>query len=136
MQANNWTRLADTINRRYGAACGLIKKETGGFVVLAGGSNLKANKRPRSSTEIFDLSTKKWSKRPSIGVKIKNGRMVSVNGDQELLLIGGFNGTTVVTDINRLDAGMSSWISAGHLLTARFDHVAMVVSAEVIPPLC
>ena len=136
MQANNWTRLADTINRRYGASCGLIKKEAGGFVVLAGGSNSKANNNPRSSTEIFDLSTKKWSKGPSIGVKIKNGRMVSVNGDQELLLIGGFNGTTAVTDIKRLDAGMSSWISAGHLTTARFDHVAMVVSEESIPPLC
>jgi hypothetical protein len=131
LSSNTWTRVTDTLEQRDGPACGYIKNTAGRFVVLAGG-------RKSSTTEIFDLSTNTWTTGPNLGEDIQKGRMVSVNNGEEVLLIGGYNGKkgNALTAIRRMGSSMNSWKTVGNLGTARFDHVAFVVSTGNLPPLC
>ena len=64
--------------------------------------------------------------------------MVSVNNGEEVLFIGGYNGerNEALTTIRRMGSSMNSWETVGNLGTARFDHVAFVVPAGNLPPLC
>eukprot|EP00092_Neocalanus_flemingeri_P038271 GFUD01041656.1.p1 GENE.GFUD01041656.1~~GFUD01041656.1.p1 ORF type:complete len:633 (+),score=91.24 GFUD01041656.1:52-1899(+) len=128
IQTNNWTRLQDTIKKRVGPACGVIKNVTGKYVVLAGGWE-------SSTTEIFNLETKIWTMGPSLGVDTYGGSMLSVSDGQELLLVGGYS-TAPLSDIRKLGPSMSSWETVGQLEKARYDAVALGVPVGDLPPLC
>eukprot|EP00090_Calanus_glacialis_P012343 TRINITY_DN20863_c0_g1_i1.p1 TRINITY_DN20863_c0_g1~~TRINITY_DN20863_c0_g1_i1.p1 ORF type:complete len:360 (-),score=66.51 TRINITY_DN20863_c0_g1_i1:250-1197(-) len=131
LSSNTWTKVTDTREQRFGAACGYIKNTAGRFVVLAGGTR-------SSTTEIFDLSTNTWTTGPDLGENIQKGRMVSVNNGEEVLFIGGYNGEKrkALTAIRRMGSSMNSWETVGNLGTARFDHVAFAVPAGNLPALC
>ena len=129
--SQTWTPVSSTLKLRKSPACGLIKTDSGEFVVLAGGSS-------ESSTEILDLATMAWTMGPSLSEEIEKGRMVSVNNYQEVLLIGGYNEVQqkVLTSIWRLNSTMDSWQDVGQLSSARFDPVAFSVTSGVLPSLC
>ena len=116
IQSNTWTPLPNTLEKRSGPSCGYFQTDSGRFVVLAGGLF-------SSTTEIFNLDTETWTRGPDIGTELFGGSMVSVDGD-ELLLVGGYNGAALA-DIRRMDSSLSSWDIVGQLSTPRFNAVTM-----------
>ena len=119
---NSWKSLPNSLQARSGPSCGLLQNSSGRYIVLAGGYK-------RSSTEILNLDTMKWSPGPNIGNDLFGGSMVSVMDGQELILIGGYI-TGATTKCLRMDSSMASWKWAGSLNKARFNAVAMAVSIE------
>ena len=128
IQSEIWTRVKDPIEQRNGSACGYFKNSTGRFVVLAGGFQT-------STTEIFSLDSQTWSMGPSIGLDLFGASMVSVSGNEELLLIGG-KSKMPLTQIMKMNSTMRSWKNVGNLTTPRFNAIAIDVPLDKLPNLC
>jgi len=136
LASNTWTSVPSTGALRRQAACGYIETTAGEYVVLAGGGG-ENTADILDTVEIFDISTRTWQAAAgSLPTPIAQGRMISVNNNTELLLIGGTDGTNELSTIWQMDTSMTSWTNVGSMNTARADPVALFVPIENLPTLC
>merc|ERR1719206_1054655 len=128
--SKTWKELPETPRSRIGAACGLLKTSSGGsFIVLAGGNG-------ETTTDIFDLSTNKWRPGPIIGHAAFGARIIPVENNKKLILVGGLNGLEPVSTIKRIDENMDRWTDVGNLETARYAAAAFSVPLRSLPAIC
>jgi len=134
--ANNWTRVGDTNNRRDFTACAYIENTVGKYVLLVGGQD--STQQLLSTTERFDIATGQWTILPGVTLNtpIAAGSMVTVNNNKEVLYIGGFDGSNFLSEIWRMDGSMSSWTFAGTLTTGRMNAESLLAPSSILPPLC
>jgi len=133
--ANNWTRVGDTNGRRDFTSCAYIENTVGKYVLLVGGFDGTSRV---SSIDRFDLATGQWTilQGVTLNKQISSGSMVTINNNTEVLFIGGWDGSNLLSEIWRMDGGMDSWTFAGNLATARSNAESLLAPSSILPPLC
>ena len=127
---NTLIPLPDTKESRLGAACGVIND--GNEVVLAGGYQ-------KSTYEMINLSVPNPAWRfglEDLGYEPFGARIVPVDNNQRLLLVGGASSDQAVTTIKSFSGTTYRWTEVGDLNTARFNAAAFSVSLRSLSAVC
>ena len=87
-----------------------------GRVWVAGGFD--ENRKGRADVVVYDPATKQWSDGPTLPQSVNHAALVAT--DKELLLIGGYRGSTLVPirTVRRLDPATSTWVRGPSLPVA------------------
>ena len=106
-------------------SCLLINKE----VFVVGGIG-------RKTVEIFNLQNETWRSGPDLPKELAYSQLVKAKPSSQYsaFLIGGWriqSGGYAVSDIFALTKNYKSFIKIGDLKTARYSHVALVLSEHV-----
>jgi len=115
---NQWTTLASLNTARTGTMGAILNDQ---FFAI-GGSSL-------SSIEIFNPIANSWSYGTSLPISLRHGRALSHNG--KILVFGGYNGSTEVSDVREYDPGTEIWTSKASMTTARHGHQVAVYDKKI-----
>ena len=84
----NWSLETPLQTGRYGHACGLLRDPDAGNgefpskIIVAGGLGADAQRKPLSSVEIYDSTTKTWSAGPELPQPLFGAVMVQYGLDE------------------------------------------------------
>jgi hypothetical protein len=90
--------------------------EKGRFLFVCGGKSLATN-TTMSTMHVFDKNTGGWGKAPDMLRPRVSARAAVVNG--ELYVVGGWDGSQVLSSVERFDQSQGRWFSCGTMGTPR-----------------
>ncbi|MDC0713764.1 kelch repeat-containing protein [Stigmatella sp. ncwal1] len=115
-----WTRAGSLVSGRYLHTASLTSV---GQLVVAGGSTTGTD--ASASTEIRDPVTGAWKSNSSMG----SARFMHTASvlPTKILVIGGFDGSTVVSRTETYDFATGKWALGNSVTTPRYQHAATVL---------
>jgi N-acetylneuraminic acid mutarotase len=121
---NQWTPLPSLTASRNGVMGTVLNDQ---FYAI-GGYNT-ASSSHLSSVEIFKPSLNSWSSGSQFPINIAHGRAITLNG--KILVLGGHDGTTEVSDVREYDSVAEVWSSKASMSTARDGHQVAFYNGNV-----
>ena len=120
--------------RNFHASCA-IKSEMGiiKYIVVVGGNtrDFEGKGVLSSSTEIFNINKKEWTRGPDFPIKVLSSACVALPSHMKFscLSIGGFTHSELdmTKNIYGLDHAFKAWTLVGYLKEARSDHVVLSI---------
>ena len=131
VQANSWTEGPSLFTPRVGHSSCVIQSDDGSdkCVIIIGGWT--DQERFSKSTEILDLTEKKWIQGPDLAVGIKAAACVALplSSNFACVVVGGWTKKEYYSsNVYGLDKSLTEWTFLGKIRNGRRSHIALPIS--------